>query len=699
MKNYIYIVLLFSIATFSQVSNQEKFPVFQDCKSIENNNLENCFYNQINDFVYSNFKLPVAQKQENFAGKVITLFEVDANGKFNVLYVDALSSDLISETKRVFSALPTVEPATYNGKPTYVKYTITMQFPLQSAAQIAEQKQKEILLEKAKLLPQLENPEYDNIKYSNEKNLVYSSHLNIPFSHSLYSQFDAEMNQVGTNNHTGSKPYSYAEVKKYYDFEKQNDTLKIKAEGWWKRKLFNENLVEISGENYWFTMNPIFDLQLGKSTPAETKYTFNNTRGIQINGGLAKQLSFTTTIFESQGVFADYYNRYAESIRPAGGDPAIIPGIGIAKDFKGTKYDFPSADANITYTPSKFINFQLGFGRNFIGDGYRSLLEADGASPYPFFKINTTFWKIKYTNTYMFLKDVRPEVTFERTYATKYMANHYLSWNVTKKLNVGFFESVIWTNDNGRGFDANFVNPIIFYRTVEFDSSARSGNAVLGLTSKFKWNNQINFYGQFLLDEFSLGDVKSGEKSWKNKFGYQLGVKYYNCFGVKNLYLQAEYNQVRPYTYSHSNPITNYGHNNQNMGHIWGSNFREFTVLARYNRGRLYGEAQISSGVRGFDFNTTANSLNYGSNIYKDYDLDRASDKGVEIGQGNKASIFITNLQAGYLINSSTNLKFFGSLIYRSLSPQINTTTVFAENTTWISFGIRSDVFNRYFDY
>jgi hypothetical protein len=45
----------------------------------------------------------------------------------------------------------------------------------------------------------------------------------------------------------------------------------------------------------------------------------------------------------------------------------------------------------------------------------------------------------------MWLKDVRPEVTLERTYATKFMANHYLSWNVSNRLNLGFFESVIWT--------------------------------------------------------------------------------------------------------------------------------------------------------------------------------------------------------------------------------------------------------------
>jgi hypothetical protein len=107
----------------------------------------------------------------------------------------------------------------------------------------------------------------------------------------------------------------------------------------------------------------------------------------------------------------------------------------------------------------------------------------------------------------MWLKDVRPEVTLERTYATKFMANHYLSWNVSNRLNLGFFESVIWTNTNDRGFDASFINPIVFYRSVEFASSARTGNALLG-ANIYKWNDQINMYGQFLLDEFSLGILK-----------------------------------------------------------------------------------------------------------------------------------------------------------------------------------------------
>jgi len=441
------------------------------------------------------------------------------------------------------------------------------------------------------------------------------------------------------------------------------------------------------------------DLQFGKSDPSVSKTTFINTRGLQFNGGLGKTVNFTTTIYESQGRFADYFNRYAESIKPGGGNPAIIPGMGIAKDFKTDAYDFPMAEANLSITPNKFFNLNLGYGRNFIGDGYRSLLMSDGASPYPYFKLNTTFWKIKYTNLYTWLKDVRTDVTVDRTYATKYVASHYLSLNVTNRWNLGFFESVVWANTNNRGFDMSFVNPIIFYRAVEISSSSRSGNALLGLTSKYKLNNQVNFYAQFLLDEFSLKDIKAGDKSWKNKYGYQLGAKYYNAFSVKNLLLQAEYNNVRPYVYAHSEAITNYGHNNQSLGHQWGGNFREFVAIARYFNGRYFADAKITYGVRGLDFDTATDSNNYGSNIYKDYDIDRPYNSGVEIGQGNKTTVFIADLQAGYLINPSTNLKLFGSLIYRSFNPEADTLTTFKENTTWFSVGLRCDIFNWYFDY
>lgn len=706
MKKEFFITTLFfwSFFGFSQNTNKsgEQFPVFPSCNILQSKELENCFYTQVQDFVYNNFKIPQNLQQNNYNGTVIVLFEVDNKGKFNVIYVDANEKTLVEESKNVFGKMPKITPPTYNGVPTYSKYTIKIAIPLKSSSQIATEIEAQNVAN-AKIPSKnkdKELTEFDNIKYNKFANPKFESHLNIPFSHSFYAQFDDKMNQVGSNNHTGSKPYSYEEVSRYYDLKSETQKLNKKATSWGARKLWNENTVEIQGNDYWFTFNPILDLQVGKSASnVKSVSTFVNTRGIQFQGGLGKQLNFSTTIFESQGKFADYYNNYANSIKSDGGNPAIIPGIGIAKEFKNNGYDFPSAEANISYTPSKFMNLQLGYGRNFIGDGYRSLLESDGASPYPYFKLNTTFWKIKYTNTYLFLKDVRPDATFDKTFATKYMANHYLSWNVSKRMNIGLFESVIWGNGNQRGFDVNFLNPIIFYRTVEFSSSSRSGNALLGLTGKYKYNNQINLYGQFLLDEFSLNEVKAGNSSWKNKYGYQLGAKYYNAFDINGLLLQVEYNHVRPYVYSHLDPLTNYGHNNQNIGHQWGGNFEELIGIAHYHKGRYFADAKLTYGKRGLDFDTATDAYNYGSNIYLGYNDNRPFDTGVKIGQGNKTTIMIADLQAGYLVNPSTNLKFFGSLIYRNFNPTAETLTTFKEKTTWFSVGLRADVFNWYYDY
>jgi hypothetical protein len=700
-----FVFTLSALTGYSQENNNssvspgfisEQFPVFPNCENLQSKDLENCFYKEVQDFVFNNFEVPQKLKESNYKGEVKVLFEVDEKGQFKVIYVNAANDELVQESKRVFGVFPIIKPSTYNGKPTYSKYTITIGIPLKSADQMAQE-----ALAASQILQPEKKPmtELDSIVYKKYNNPEFESHLNIPFSHSYYAQFDDAMNKVGSNNHTASKPYTYAEVSKYYNLKAVNQSLQKNTSSWLGRKLWNENMVQIQGEDYWLALNPIVDLQMGKASDIDASYTYVNTRALNFRGGLGKQINFTTTFFESQGRFAGYFNNYAESLKPSGGNPAIVPGIGIAKRFKTDAYDFPLAEANITFAPSKFFDFQLGYGRNFIGDGYRSLLEADGASPYPYFKINTTFWKIKYTNTYMWLKDVRPDVTEEKTYASKFMANHYLSWNVSNRLNLGFFESVVWTDSNNRGFDINFVNPIIFYRAVEFGSSSRSGNALLGLTGKYKWNNDINLYGQFLIDEFSVSDVKAADKSWKNKFGFQVGAKYFNAFNIKDLLFQLEYNHVRPYVYSHSAVITNYGHNNQSVGHQWGGNFKELVAIARYHKGRYYTDAKFTVGTRGLDFDTPEDGFNYGGNIYKSYDEDRPYDTGVKVGQGNKTNIFIADIQAGYLVNPITNLKFFGSFIYRNFDPTQETATTFKQSTTWFTIGLRSDVFNWYFDY
>ncbi|NNJ83122.1 MAG: gliding motility protein RemB [Flavobacteriaceae bacterium] len=686
---------LFIIPSFSQtnISSFEKYPVFPECEAVEIDQLENCFNNTLQSFVYSNFVVPEVVSSENYKGTLAVFFEINKEGSFRVILVDAVYEELKEEANRVFGLLPKIQPATYNAKPAYVQFTLSLNIPLEAPVPVeieskitSETQPDEVVLN-----------EYDNIEKLPYENEEYTSQINIPLSHHNYSLFDPALNRIGQNNHTAQKPYVYAEVNRYYNFEAENDKILKNKTSWFGRKFWNEHMVTIKGKDYWITLDPGVDLQVGKDTDADID-TYNNTRLVYTQGGIGKNFNFFAVIYESQGRFADYFNRFAEARRPDGGNPAIIPGRGIAKEFKTDSYDYPIATGHISYSPSKTFNFQLGHGKNFIGDGYRSLLLSDNSSPYPFFKVNTTFWKLKYTNTWMSLRDVRSAVTADGSFRTKYIANHYLSYNITKRLNIGLFESVIWQNDNDRGFDFNYLNPIIFYRAIEFSTGSRGGNAIIGLSSKFKFTDKVNAYGQLIIDEFSSSDISGGNGSYKNKIGYQLGAKYYDAFSVDGLYLQAEYNRVRPYTYSHNTVVLNYGHNNQSLAHTLGANFSEFIGIARYQKGRIFGDAKVVVAKRGFEFNTPEDMNFYGGSIYGTED-DRISDNGNDLAQGNTTDFLHAELQAGYLLNPATNLKIYASVIFRDFKPELNTDNVFENQTTWVNFGIRTDLFNWYYDF
>ncbi|MBO6607838.1 gliding motility protein RemB [Psychroserpens sp.] len=704
MKHLFLLVgLLTSLVSLSQNAiDFEKSPIYPGCESVSIEELKVCFNNKLNAHIYDSFKIPQEVLDDNYKGEVRLLFEVDKQGAITVLYIDAVYESLKEETKRIFNELPQVTPGTYNGKSTFFQYSLGIKIPLINPSEIqmnaVEDAAPISTVQSDDLNGDVSN-EFDEVnkKLVPYEQLEYTSQLNIPFTHNYYARFDQDINGLGTNSHTAAKPFVFEEVAPYYDFKAEKKALIKGSDSWWSRKLWNEHLIAVQGKDYWFTIDPVFDLQLGTDTEADYSTTYNNTRGVYIQGGLGKKFSFSASVFESQGRFAKYFNDYAESIA-AGNDEPIVPGRGLSKRFKDNGFDYPVAEGYISYSPAKFINIQFGHGRNFIGDGYRSLLQSDVTSPYPYLKLNTKFWKIKYTNTWMWLRDVRAEVQEDGAFLTKYMANHYLSWNVSKRLNIGLFESVLWTDDNNRGFDINYLNPVIFFRAIEFSTGQDAGNAILGASAKYKWNNKVNLYGQFILDEFSINDITGGNKSWKNKFGYQIGLKYFDAFKVDNLLLQFEYNRVRPYTYSHNTIVLNYAHNNQPMAHLWGANFSEAILIGRYTYKRWFGDAKIIVGKRGFDFNEGNDFANYGGNIFRS-EVDRNADTGITVGQGNTATVFQADLQAGYIINPVSNLRIFANVAFRNIDPEAATASAFKTNTAWFNIGVRTDLFNWYNDF
>lgn len=688
-KNLFTLCSLIAITCFGQNSTLlNNYPRFEACIEVSASEQENCFRREFQKMLYTHYKEPEITSNEEYKGVVSIIFEVDKEGVFNIIYVEAEQEEIRQAFESAFTKMPQIQPATHNGRATFFQFRTLLQLPLNANFQ---EKTDGIMQPKRKAI-QDEYQKIVNLPYQNKQT---SSALNIPLSHEFYNRFDMGMNLIGTNAHTAFKPFKYNEVKPYYDIAQENEKLFYDKITWFGRKFFNENTARIQGENYWFTFDIAADLQVGRDFEEEFT-TYNNTRAGIIQGGLGERLNFYSVIYESQGKFAGYFNDLARDFGRAGTDGVLVPGRGVGESFRGSGFDYPVVEGYLNYEATDFLDLQFGTGKNFIGDGYRSLFLSDNASPNAYFKMNTTFWKFKYTSIWSAPRNLNV-LTEGGAYTTKYMATHFLSYNVTERLNIGLFESALFESEPNRGFDLNFLNPVIFYNMVEYATGTRSGKSMIGLSYKYKWTDQFNTYGQVLIDELSVEDVAAMDKSWKNKFGLQLGFKYFDAFKVKNLYFQLEYNQVRPYTYSHNTLSLHYTHNNQSMAHTWGANFREIMLITRYRKDRYYGHAKLIFGERGFEPFEDSNPF-YGSDLFGD-ERNLVRENGVNIGQGNRANSYYGELEVGYLVNPTTNLKLYLNLIHRNFDIAESNARQFDRNTTWINLGFRTDIFNWYYDY
>ena len=325
--------------------------------------------------------------------------------------------------------------------------------------------------------------------------------------------------------------------------------------------------------------------------------------------------------------------------------------------------------------------------------------------------IQTDLGKIQYTNLYAEFMDINYFRTHgsdnkdQIGYPKKYMSSHYLSYNLSSKFNISLYESVIWRMNHApgsRGFDVNYLNPISLLRPIEFSLNSPD-NVLIGISSKYVFEKSY-LYSQLIVDEFSLEDLKKNNGFWGNKYGYQIGFKKFNSLSINNLTFQVEYNYVRPYTYAHHNPQQNYAHYNQPLAHPLGANFSEMLFILHYKIQKLeilakYVSAQYGGKIIN-DPTSYGNDLFYSTGNYaEENDLvnmgsGRPSDFGIEMYQGNHSFVKYLNFNSSYVLNPLSNLKISLSYTLRNFKndhEQIN--------TSFISFGLMTDLFNNYYDF
>lgn len=433
-------------------------------------------------------------------------------------------------------------------------------------------------------------------------------------------------------------------------------------------KIFFDHLIHIKSKTgkYEFKVDPLLNIELGRASydTANSQRISTNTRGFIASGTIGKDFYFETLFAENQSFFPYYIANINKQTK-------VVPGQGRYKVFKTTGYDYAFSSGFISYQPFKRLNIQLGHGKQKIGNGYRSLLLSDNAFNYPYIRITSEWLKgrLQYTNIYAVMMNLTtggaktPPHT-ENLFQKKAASFQYLSYNVNKRINIGLFQGMIWNaadSMNRQHLEWQYFNPVIF-TNLGFYGLNNKNNIVIGANANVKITSKISAYGQFMGDDFS-NTSKLG-----NAFGYQVGIKYFDAFFLKNLMLQVEYNDVAEGSYN--SPLSaysnqSYSHYNQPLGYTLGYG-KELVLLGDYKYKRFFLNAKLNLQW------LTLNKYDLYNNTY-------------------------TACKLGYTINTAYN--FNVSLGYNYRSQDFYAFSASNNKTTFYTLSFKSNLYNTYYDF
>jgi hypothetical protein len=436
-------------------------------------------------------------------------------------------------------------------------------------------------------------------------------------------------------------------------------------------------------------VDPLLNLQyMSVADDTSSSQFYINTRGVTAHGDIGTKVSFETSFWENQAFFPRYLAEYVTAT-------GVVPGQGRWKRFKTTGFDFAQATGYVSYSPSKYFNVQIGSGKHFVGDGYRSLLLSDNAFSYPYARLTGWFGRnktVQYTVIYASLMNltagnVITPLGTERLFQKKAASFYQLSTKLGRTAEISLFQGLIWTaadDRNKQSLTLGYINPIIFTSIPTFGMSDRH-NFLVGTTFRVDLLKTIRIYGQLMADDFG----KKG--TVHHKTGMQAGVKYFNAFTLKHLHLQVEYNRVQPYTYAATDPGQSYTHYAQPLAHPFGANFTEITGSLQYKIGDFFLHVRASQATVGAD--SSAN--NFGQNVFlTDYQgYYPATEAGHTLGQGEKNTVTWLDARVGYMVSYASNLNICLGYTTRNV-----TAGATSSPTSFVYVAVRTSLTNTYYD-
>lgn len=451
-----------------------------------------------------------------------------------------------------------------------------------------------------------------------------------------------------------------------------------------KAALFNVQIPDFN-----LVVNPVLLVQQSTEMNPVGRPAMINNRGVEIRGNIGKNIGFYTQV-------SDEINRNYSWVEKAITFPNYtIPYVNFFKSNQAAKnYDYFLSNAYISASLNPYMDLQFGHTTNFIGDGYRSLILGNNHPEYLNLRLNTRIWRLNYTNIWGELRARAFINSNSRGVQPRhYMATHHLSLNLGKNFNLGLFETILFKRDSGyvnTGFDPNYLNPVIFYKSVENGLNSVD-KSIIGINYKYNFLKHFSFYGQFILTELVLKELLARNGWMHNKFGGQMGLKIIDVAGIHNFDLQGEFNFARPFLYASYNTYQSLSNFGQNLAHPYGANFYEYIGIARYQPiNKLYITGKLIFAKYGND----SNGSNWGKDPQKDYDTHTSGVYNNFIGQGVATSFITGELIGSYMLKH--NLFIDARMGLRKINSAL---AIYEMNSFYFTFGIRLNINDRQYDF
>jgi hypothetical protein len=239
----------------------------------------------------------------------------------------------------------------------------------------------------------------------------------------------------------------------------------------------------------------------------------------------------------------------------------------------------------------------------------------------------------------------------------KWSQTFLIDWKATNNLTVSLFESVIWPDEDSlrnKDISPSLLSPIMFLHGNKTPSGA-SNNEIVGLNLKYKILPRTYVYSQLVVDQLA----KSG--SWKNKYGFQAGIRSSDVFNLSGLNGLIELNTVRPYTYAANELAAVYSNDRAPLAHPLGANFKEVIFVTDYSYKKWWFRLEAFAAKYGIDSSASAN---YGHNILEPLST-HSIEGNVKTGQGLSTKLYYADLRVAYILNPLSNLRIEAGVVAR----------------------------------